>query len=41
MNAPARPVPHYRCPYQHAFRVFGGGRHRRFYELADLAGHTP
>jgi hypothetical protein len=36
MNATAaRPAQRYRCECQHAFQVFGGGRHRRFYELDD------
>jgi hypothetical protein len=26
----------YRCQCRHVFQVFGGGRHRRFYELDDL-----
>jgi len=36
MNLTAtRPAQRYRCPCQHEFQVFGGGRHRRFYELGD------
>jgi hypothetical protein len=31
----ARPPQRYRCPCQHAFQVFGQGRHRRIYELDD------
>lgn len=36
MNVNAtRPVERYRCLCQHVFQVFGLGRHRRYYELAD------
>jgi hypothetical protein len=38
---PARSAQCYRCPCQHAFQVFGQGRHRRFYELADLGCQRP
>ena len=42
MNATAaRPAQRYRCPCQHEFQVFGGGRHRRFYELDDLHWRRP
>jgi hypothetical protein len=37
----ARPPQRYRCPCQHAFQVFGQGRHRRFYELDDLRWTRP
>jgi hypothetical protein len=39
--AAARPPQRYRCPCRHAFQVYGGGRHRRYYELADLAWEQP
>jgi len=42
MNATAaRPAQRYRCDCQHVFQVFGGGRHRRYYELADLGWEHP
>jgi hypothetical protein len=42
MNATAaRPTQRYRCPCQHVFQVFGGGRHRRFYELDDPRWKRP
>jgi hypothetical protein len=42
MNATAvRPAQRYRCRCQHVFEVFGGGRHRRFYELDDLGWERP
>ena len=37
----ARPPQRYRCACDHAFQVFGGGRHRRFYELDDLRCQRP
>jgi len=37
----ARLAPRYRCPCEHAFQVFGQGRHRRFYELDDGARRRP
>jgi hypothetical protein len=37
----ARPAQRYRCPCEHAFQVFGQGRHRRFYELGDLGWRRP
>jgi hypothetical protein len=33
-TAPRQPR-HYRCLCQHVFQIFGGGRHRRYYELTD------
>jgi hypothetical protein len=42
VNAAApRPARRYRCPCQHVFQFFGGGRHRRFYELDDLRWLDP
>jgi hypothetical protein len=37
----ARPAQRYRCRCEHVFQVFGGGRHRRFYELDDLRWRRP
>jgi hypothetical protein len=37
----ARPARRYRCGCQHAFQFFGGGRHRRFYELDDVRWERP
>jgi hypothetical protein len=37
----ARSAQRYRCPCHHEFQVFGGGRHRRFYELDDLHWSRP
>lgn len=31
----------YRCRCHHPFQVFGGGRHRRYYEIADLGCEHP
>jgi hypothetical protein len=36
-----RHVQRYRCGCRHEFQVFGGGRHRRFYELDDLRWADP
>jgi hypothetical protein len=41
MNATARPAQRYRCRCNHLFQVFGGGRHRRFYELDDPRWERP
>jgi hypothetical protein len=32
---------HYRCLCRHVFQVFGLGRHRRYYELADRGLQRP
>lgn len=32
---------HYRCLCRHVFQVFGPGRHRRYYELADRGWQRP
>jgi hypothetical protein len=41
-NVPAAwPAKHYRCPCQRVFQVFGRGRHRRYYELADRGWERP
>jgi hypothetical protein len=37
----ARPAERYRCLCQHVFQVFGLGRHRRYYELADRGWEHP
>jgi hypothetical protein len=37
----ARPAGRYRCDCQHVFQVFGLGRHRRYYELADVGWERP
>jgi hypothetical protein len=37
----ARPAERYRCPCEHVFQVFGPGRHRRYYELADRVWERP
>jgi hypothetical protein len=37
----ARSAQRYRCACQRVFQVFGGGRHRRFYELDDLHWRRP
>jgi hypothetical protein len=37
-SAPSRPVgrgPVYRCACAHGLQVFGGGRHRVYFELGD------
>jgi hypothetical protein len=39
MNAAARPA--HRCRCEHVLQIFGGGRHRRYYEVADLACEHP
>jgi hypothetical protein len=31
----------YRCPCQHLLQVFGGGRHRRYFELGDTRLDDP
>jgi hypothetical protein len=41
MNATAPPAKRYRCRCNHLFQVFGGGRHRRFYELDDPRWERP
>jgi hypothetical protein len=42
MNATAaRPAQRYRSRCEHVCQVFGGGRHRRFYELDDLGWQRP
>jgi hypothetical protein len=41
MNATAPPAQRYRCRCDHLFQVFGGGRHRRFYELDDPRWERP
>jgi hypothetical protein len=35
------PAQRYRCGCQRVYQVFGGGRHRRFYELADFRWEQP
>jgi hypothetical protein len=35
MKVTARPGARYRCPCEQVFQVFGLGRHRHYYELAD------
>jgi hypothetical protein len=37
----APPAEHYRCQCQHVLQVFGLGRHRRYYELADRGWQHP
>jgi hypothetical protein len=37
----ASSAEHYRCLCQHVFQVFGLGRHRRYYELADHGWNAP
>jgi hypothetical protein len=41
MNATAPPAQRYRCRCDHLFQFFGGGRHRRFYELDDPRWQRP
>jgi len=42
MNATAAlPAHNYRCLCGHVLQVFGGGRHRRYYELDDLGWEHP
>jgi hypothetical protein len=42
MNVTATPpAQRYRCPCQHLLQVHGGGRHRRHYQLDDLAWAPP
>ena len=42
VNATAtRSAQRYRCGCQCVYQVFGGGRHRRFYELADFRWEQP
>jgi len=42
MNVTATPpAQRYRCPCQHLLQVHGGGRHRRHYQLDDLAWRHP
>jgi hypothetical protein len=33
--------PAYRCDCGHVLRVFGGGRHRVYFELGDLRSDDP
>jgi hypothetical protein len=40
-TAAPRPARRYRCQCQRVFQFFGGGRHRRFYELDDLRWLDP
>jgi CarD family transcriptional regulator len=35
------PMQRYRCECQQVFQFFGGGRHRRFYELDDVGCERP
>jgi hypothetical protein len=37
----ARPAQRYRCACHHVLQVFGNGRHRRYYELADFGWEHP
>jgi hypothetical protein len=37
----ARPAERYRCLCEHVLQVFGPGRHRRYYELADRGWERP
>jgi hypothetical protein len=41
VNASRQSAQRYHCPCDHTFQVFGGGRHRRFYELDDLGWVDP
>jgi hypothetical protein len=35
------PGPVYRCACGHVLRVFGGGRHRVYFELSDARSEDP
>jgi hypothetical protein len=37
MSATTEQTHRYRCGCRHEFQVFGGGRHRRYFEFADVA----
>ena len=37
MSASTAQTPRYRCVCGHELQVFGRGRHRRYFELRDLA----
>ncbi len=37
MNAVDEVRDRYTCPCRHELQVFGGGRHRRYFEITDTA----
>jgi hypothetical protein len=41
MNAALRTAHRHCCRCEHVLQVFGGGRHRRYYELDDLGFEHP
>lgn len=41
MVVAAQPAQSYRCTCQHELQVFGGGRHRRYYEVGDVGWEHP
>jgi hypothetical protein len=41
MSSAAQPVRRHRCSCDHELQLFGGGRHRRYYELDDVDWKQP
>jgi hypothetical protein len=41
MSAAVKSGRRHRCRCHHELQLFGGGRHRRFYELDDIAWKHP
>jgi hypothetical protein len=41
MSAAAEQTHRYQCVCRHEFQVFGSGRHRRYFDVADIALTRP